>query len=154
MKLTNPTELQLKTLMSWFSNQQETYQWGGPEFPFPFDTDSFREGLKLDELNSFALIDDNDQFVAFGQFYLRIGRCHLGRLVVNPSHRGRGVGKVLVQHLIEKGRKNLNVSECSLFVLNTNQSAKQLYQSAGFIKTDYPQPMPLANCDYMVKSDF
>lgn len=152
MKLTNPTELQLKALMSWFSNQQETYQWGGPEFPFPFDTDSFRKGLKLDELNSFALIDDNDQFVAFGQFYLRIGRCHLGRLVVNPSHRGRGIGKVLVQHLIEKGHENLNVSECSLFVLKDNHNALQLYLSLGFILADYPKPMPIEDCFYMVKA--
>ncbi|WP_416306033.1 GNAT family N-acetyltransferase [Neptunicella sp. SCSIO 80796] len=152
MKLIPPTNILLSQMMNWFTSQQQTYQWGGPEFPFPFTAETFRQGLKLDELNSFALQDDNRQFVAFGQFYLREGRCHLGRLVVSPDQRGRGLGKLLVEQLIKKGRAQLQVSECSLFVLKDNHNALQLYLSLGFILADYPKPMPIEDCFYMVKA--
>jgi ribosomal protein S18 acetylase RimI-like enzyme len=60
----------------------------------------------------------------FGQYYLRAGRCHLGRRAV---------------------------ATYSLFVLPGNERALHLYQRLGFEPACYPEPDPVFDdCIYMV----
>ena len=151
MKLIAPTESQLLKIMQWFTNEQELTIWSGPNFRYPFDLASFTEDLRMDSLNSFVLVNDELDVIAFGQYYLRIGRCHLGRLVVNPIHRGQGIAPQLIAKLLKLGQHNLTVNEGSLFVLNHNEAAIKSYQSFGFVFTPYPETIPLDNCSYMTK---
>ena len=58
--------------MKWFSCEREIRQWAGPEFRYPLLN---RQGL----------------LIGFGQYYLRLERCHLSRLVINPDSRGQGI---------------------------------------------------------------
>lgn len=71
--------------MSWFSTEEELSIWSGPGFRYPFDLSSFKEDLKLDSLKSFSFVSHERKLLAFGQYYPRLGKCHLGRLVVNPN---------------------------------------------------------------------
>ncbi len=95
------------------------------------------------------MINDKHEFIAFGQFYLRLGHCHLGRLVVNPQHRGQGIINQLIQQLAIKGTKTLGNTSLSLFVLTTNPSAINAYKRLGFNEFIYPESLPLENCIYM-----
>lgn len=151
MKLIKQTELHIKEMMTWFSDESSLRQWSGPGFRFPFEQQSFSEDLKLTKLDSYSLVDESGQLVAFGQFYLRKGKCHLGRLVVSPNHRGKGAAHVLMQALIELGCRELQVKSSSLFVLADNHSAIKAYQKEGFDFAEYPEEIPLENCLYMVK---
>ena len=139
-------------MIGWFSNEQELTNWSGPNFRFPLNLYSFTEDLNMGSLNSFALISNTSEFLAFGQFYQRLNKCHLGRLVVSPQFRGQGIAAKLMSHLCERGRKELKLNEYSLFVLAHNKSAIKSYQKFGFTFADYPDEIPLANCLYMVKS--
>lgn len=152
MKLIKPTENHLTTMMGWFSNEQELSNWSGPNFRFPLNLYSFIEDLNMGSLNSFALTSNTSELLAFGQFYQRLNKCHLGRLVVNPQFRGKGIAAKLMSHLCERGRQELKLNEYSLFVLAHNESAIKSYQKFGFTFADYPDEIPLANCLYMVKS--
>ena len=87
--------------------------------------------------------------LGFGQYYLREGRCHLGRLVIAPSERGKGLAKVLINLLGEQGKQQLNCDSLSLFVYSHNTLAKIAYEKLGFIQTQYPSDMPLDGCIYM-----
>ena len=49
------------------------------------------------ELPSYALMQLSGELCGFGQYYLGAGRCHLARLAVAPSHRGRGFGTSLIE---------------------------------------------------------
>lgn len=138
--------------MQWFTSESELSEWSGPNFRFPFNLKTFKEDLKLDSINSYFLIDKNTSVVAFGQYYQRLGKCHLGRLVVNPEYRGKGYAAILISELIEVGLKELNVKDSSLFVLKDNKSAIIAYEKQGFIKAIYPEKMPLKDCYYMVKA--
>ena len=91
--------------------------------------------------------------LAFGQIYNRLDHCHLGRLVVSPAFRGQGVGRKLVELLLEEGQRILGLSESSLFVLSDNQAAMKLYQNMGFVETQYPESIPLENCLYLTKTE-
>ncbi len=137
-------------MMTWFENEKQLNQWSGPGFAYPYDFDSFKRDLKLDKIQSFSLQSGESELLAFGQYYRRLERCHLGRLVVNPLCRGQGVVDALIDKMMEKGCFKLSVKQCSLFVLSDNHSAIKAYKKAGFVVTDYPDQIPLANCLYMV----
>ncbi len=151
MHLIEPQKNHLIELMSWFNNAQELENWSGPNFRYPCNLSSFIDDLKLSTLKSFVLVSTQSEFLAFGQYYQRLGRCHLGRLIVNPKCRGKGLALELMRHLCELGLNDLELNECSLFVLTHNKSAIKAYEKFGFSFTDYPEEMPLANCLYMVK---
>ncbi|WDE05197.1 GNAT family N-acetyltransferase [Thalassomonas viridans] len=151
MQLIKPQEEHLLEMMTWFSSEQELNLWSGPDFRYPYNLSSFAEDLKLDSLHSFSLVSDENEFCAFGQYYLRQGRCHLGRLIVNPGSRGQGIASQLMHRLCDSGLAQLNVQECSLFVLSHNEKAIKAYEKFGFSFADYPEEITLENCLYMVK---
>ncbi|WP_159820072.1 GNAT family N-acetyltransferase [Colwellia sp. 20A7] len=151
MKLTVPTDQQLVELMSWFSSEEQLTVWSGPNFSYPFDLKSFKRDLKLNMLSSFSMVSSEGDLLAFGQYYLRLGKCHLGRLVVNPHSRGKGVVASLIGQLSVLGKSDLNTQSCSLFVLDHNKSAIKAYTKLGFCITDYPEKIALENCLYMVQ---
>jgi len=156
MKLVKPSHAHIKLLMSWFNNEKELVSWGGPQFHYPFTAQSFQDDLRLTELSSYVLLSKatpyhQEQLLAFGQFYSRLNKCHLGRLVVNPKNRGQGVATQLVTQLINIGQAELATSSSSLFVYPDNHSAVRSYQKLGFEFAEYPEEMNMNGCLYMIK---
>ncbi|WP_222422675.1 GNAT family N-acetyltransferase [Rheinheimera sediminis] len=151
MQLIKPYTSHIENLMKWFSCEQELKDWTGPNFRYPYDLASFSADLNLDSLNAFSLVDDKSNLLAFGQYYLRLNRCHLARLIVNPNFRGKGIAKELMMRLSELGTAELKVNTCSLFVLKHNKSAIKAYEKFGFSESDYPDKLPIDNCKYMIK---
>jgi ribosomal protein S18 acetylase RimI-like enzyme len=136
-----------------FSDRAQLPRLGGPEFRFPFTPETFLADSKLTSLPSYALIREKTELCGFGQFYLRVGRCHLSRLAVAPAHRDRGLGTQLIEILLREGKKALGVTQGSLFVHVTNTSAIALYERLGFTRTPYPEPgFDIPNSYYMILS--
>ncbi len=150
-KLLTCTPLHLEFLRTWCNSKKEIEQWAGPNFRFPHSSQTFIEDIKLDVLPSYVLINENEQIVAFGQFYERLRHCHLGRLIVNPIFRKQGAAKVLIEELSILGKETLNLRYLSLFVLSDNKHALTLYKNLGFVEKDYPEEIPLENCLYLTK---
>jgi ribosomal protein S18 acetylase RimI-like enzyme len=142
VKLERFKESHLPELMTWFPDETALKTWGGPEFRFPFTEAIFREDAKLTSLPTWALVKDGGQFAAFGQCYLRVGRCHFGRLAVSPALRGRGHGTTLIYELARWGTAEFGVDSMSLFVIASNPRAIALYCRLGFSEMPYPEPAP------------
>ena len=165
MRLTQVSQDHVLQMMSWFNDADSLFAWAGPGFRYPFTHDSFTEDLKLDTLVSFSLVTHDGELAGFGQCYLRHDECHLGRLLIAPNFRGKRcqigpqaslkVSHILIHQLIEQGCKELGVTlipgSVSLFVLNHNLAALNLYLSLGFVESLYPEPIPIDNCIYMIK---
>ena len=135
--------------MQWFPDAASVAVWS-PSNSFPFtDRQRFIVESKLDELASWMLVDDADTPLAFGQYYARLGCCHLGRLVVAPARRGEGLGSELIRQLLARGTAELGTTRCSLFVFNYNSVARKLYARLGFVETQYPEKLPLPDCLYL-----
>ena len=152
LKLMIASDIHLSEIMTWFSNEEELSIWSGPNFRFPLSFNSFKEDLKLDELKAFALISDKSELLAFGQYSLRVNRCHLVRLIVSPHHRRQGVASILIEQLMTLGKSDLKTQSSSLFVLEHNINAIKAYKKVGFSMTNYPEKIPFKNCLYMVKA--
>jgi ribosomal protein S18 acetylase RimI-like enzyme len=146
------SEQHLLNVKTWFSSTAEIYTWGGPNMVYPMADDTFITLMRAAHLNSYSLVNSAQQIVAFGQFYLRLGRHHLGRLAVNPQYRGQGFAKPLIKQLLAKAAKQQNAQGASLFVFIDNHVALQCYQSLGFKRASYPEAMPgnMQNCHYMI----
>ena len=93
----------LPDLMTWFGDAHELRTWGGPDFRFPFTPATFREDARVDAIDSFALVADDGALAAFGQCYLREGRCHFGRVGVAPRWRSAGLGTRLLREMAAWG---------------------------------------------------
>lgn len=136
--------------MSWFSTEAALSIWSGANFSFPFDFNSFKSDLKLESLPSFALLSAQAELLGFGQYYLRLGKCHLCRLVINPIFRGQGIAAHLIQQLSVRGKADLNANSSSLFVVQNNGSAIKTYEKSGFTVACYPEKITVKDCLYMV----
>ena len=140
----------LPELMRWFPDADACRVWGGPSFRFPFTLESFRLDTRMDSLSTWGLMQ-GDALAGFGQYYLRAGRCHLGRLAIAPSLRGRGLGGTLVRELCRIGSSDLGIATYSLFVLPGNERALRLYERLGFSAARYPETgTAFDECTYMV----
>ncbi|MGA8594111.1 MAG: GNAT family N-acetyltransferase [Bryobacteraceae bacterium] len=51
---------------------------------------------------------------------------------VTPSHRGRGVGKALLQAALNRLKAHVDVRQINIAVTTTQESAQRLYRSIGF----------------------
>ena len=144
----------LPELMTWFPDAEQCRNWGG-DFRFPFTPESFREDSKIDEIASWSLVDEDAALAAFGQCYVRIERCHFGRLAVSPRMRGRGLGTRLIRELTAWGLAEFGKRELSLFVNTNNEAAHRLYLRLGFHEAPYPEERSpfMANSRYMVATD-
>ena len=151
--LIKATQAHVPEMMSWFPTEHSCHVWGGPEFRFPFTAETFLADSKLTRLPSYALIGESAELCGFGQFYMRVGRCHLSRLAVAPAFRGRGLGTQLIEMLLREGTKTLGVTQGSLFVHLTNTAAIALYERLGFTRSPYPEPgLAIPNSLYMILS--
>lgn len=154
MQLIKALPSHISQLMQWFLTEQQLVEWAGPNFRFPYDLTSFSEDLNCDIYSSYVLLSiDNDEMLAFGQYYKRLDKCHLARLIVNPQCRNKGLSKHLIHMLSNLGQQALNVNACSLFVFSDNQPAVASYKKNGFRVSSYPQSLSLDNCLYMTKEN-
>jgi GNAT superfamily N-acetyltransferase len=74
------------------------------------------------------------------------------RLYVRPAHRGSGMGRDLIEHVIA-GARQLGYAKLRLDTLPAHmQAAVSLYASLGFQRIDpyYPNPSPEAICMELV----
>jgi ribosomal protein S18 acetylase RimI-like enzyme len=150
--LDETTESDIDLLMKWFPDADATRVWGGPDFRHPFNRHSFAEDIHWGRMATFSLRSPAGELAAFGQLYERLHRINLARLVVNPTMRGQGIGKRLIEALMTLGPQMFSCSEFSLFVYRDNVVAAKTYESMGFKVTNYPEKAALGEvCDYLTR---
>ena len=151
--LLTATVQHMLSVKTWFNTTAEIFTWGGPNMVYPMSDDQFLALLQAPHLHSYVLADQAAQTLAFGQFYVRLGRHHLGRLAVNPTWRGHGLAKILITLLLTQARQQQQAQGASLFVFADNHVALHCYTSLGFKLAQYPEALPpnMPNCLYMIR---
>ncbi len=57
----------------------------------------------------------------------------LFRMYVSPSHRSKGIARMLIESLIQRVKKLENIEQINLTVIASNTNAKTLYEKMGFV---------------------
>lgn len=138
-RLIDAEDKHLGPLMSWFGTAEGARRWSGPQLRCPFSPTTFRQDIAWSRVDSSALVaEPSGELVGFGQYYEMFQRIHLARLAVAPNQRGRGLESELVRQLISRARGRLGNLESSLYVLESNHSARACYLRAGFVEAPIP----------------
>lgn len=130
MKLIPATEQQYSAIGNLVTSPEELYL-VCPNGQFPWDVEQLKTtAAKRHEL-TVGIVDN--RVVAFANLYDLIPRqsAFIGNVVVASEYRGRGLGKVLINHLIAICKDNYQaVPHISVF--NDNTRALLLYAALGF----------------------
>ena len=119
-------------LAAWIPDASACRRWAGPNLPYPF-ADGDLEALLTAEGRASHVLADGAAPVAFGQHWvLTPGRVHLGRIIVAPEARGRGLGRILCQQLMAAAVQATGARAVTLRVYRDNAVAQALYTSLGF----------------------
>jgi len=99
---------------------------GGPDPGIEFD-----EHLKHPQLHRLWVAELTHQVVGFCGLLVRGEESELEPIVVDPSHRGRGIGALLAQHAIAESRR-LRVKYVNVRPVARNLEAIRFFHREGF----------------------
>ena len=120
-------------LASWLPDAEACRRWAGPLIAFPIAVESLARQLAVAGGASYILADADDRATGFAQHWSpQPAAVHLGRIIIAPAHRGRGLGRELCVQLIGRGRTLSGAGEVTLRVYRGNRTARALYESLGF----------------------
>ncbi|MEQ4258753.1 ribosomal protein S18-alanine N-acetyltransferase [Pseudomonas syringae] len=97
-------------------------------FSHPWTRGIFLDGLKSYEI---WLMFEGAQQVGHGVIQVIIDEAHLLNITVKPENQGRGLGLLLLDHLMKRAYQ-LNARECFLELRDSNRPAYRLYENYGF----------------------
>jgi ribosomal protein S18 acetylase RimI-like enzyme len=106
----------------------------------PIGADKFAEMVTQD----FWAVFDSDEFVGFGHVVLKPAFAWIVRLGVSSGCRRQGIGKRLMETMLEHCRKH-GRSHVILYVMQDNPAAVGLYHRFGFLEceTTYQYVVPI-----------
>ena len=114
---------------------EEMLRWVAPSTVPPLTAEKVA-GWKKPEGEAWVLVDtDETTPLGYGELNpMRREPRHLwlGHIIVRPDLRGRGLGKMLVQHLLDRARSQYHAVLVSLIVFPDNTDAIACYRQAGF----------------------
>lgn len=112
-------------------------------FPSPWSFQSFYNEIVSNPYGYYIVAVENNKVVGYGGMWILFEECHITTIAVDPSRRRKGIGRKIMEHLIEKAKEQ-DVEWISLEVRVSNIPAQNLYKSLGFevvgVRHKYYQP--------------
>ena len=99
-------------------------------YPFPWTEQIVRDSLRHGTV-CWGVLNPADELLAYAFFSMAVGEAHVLNICVDPAQQGQGIGRYLMQHLLELARSEL----CTVVLLEvrrSNNTARRLYESLGF----------------------
>ncbi len=130
-----------QNIAGWIRSEEELYKWSADRFnKYPLSGSDIYENyapqIKTGRFYPLMAVDDNG--VAVGHFIIRYPRddddssVRFGFVIADPSFRGKGYGKEMLQLGIEYVKEHLSASRIELGVFENNESARHCYEAVGF----------------------
>lgn len=110
---------------------EEVYQIEELSFFTPWSKKSILAEVE-NPIGRYIVIEEDEKVVAYGGFWLVLPEANINNVAVIPSHRGRGISKILMNELIAMARSE-GAKELYLEVRSSNRVAQNLYRSLGFV---------------------
>jgi ribosomal protein S18 acetylase RimI-like enzyme len=131
----------LAVVAPWVGSRRECERWAGPRIPYPLQLSALAVQIEMAEAVN-VVLEDEQGIAAFGQALARgPGRAHLGRIIVRPDARRRGLGRILIAALLARAEA-AGRPLATLYVYRDNAAAIRLYTSLGFRRSARPPEDP------------
>jgi ribosomal-protein-alanine N-acetyltransferase len=99
-------------------------------FAYPWSTNFFLQELKVGCARSLLAVV-GDRSVGYIIYWLLQHEIDVHNLAVHPSYRRQGIGRALLEAVIEEARRQ-RANRVTLEVRKSNEAAQKLYQALGF----------------------
>ncbi|HWV37439.1 MAG TPA: ribosomal protein S18-alanine N-acetyltransferase [Vulgatibacter sp.] len=99
-------------------------------FAHPWSAELLRRELTHD-WSTILLALEGGHIVGFVIFWVVVDEIHVLNVAVDPAHRRRGIARILMAELLERGRAG-GLSMATLEVRRSNEPALALYEALGF----------------------
>lgn len=127
-------------IVSWIDDERALITWGGPYFDFPLSIPAVSKLIaehvgEKPTRECWALDGPDGEFIATFQLSLnfRSGQAGLGRVLINPDFRGRGIAKQMLRIAERKAFERSEINRLELRVYTFNDAAIAAYKKAGFV---------------------
>ncbi|NLI90276.1 MAG: ribosomal protein S18-alanine N-acetyltransferase [Epulopiscium sp.] len=110
---------------------EETYQLEKLSFSEPWSRMTFIKELENPHSHYYILLKD-EKLIGYAGMLAVLDEGHIMNIAVDRAFRGQGVGKQLVNTLLDKARQ-LGLIGLTLEVRSSNRPAISLYESLGFV---------------------
>ncbi|MGR5065499.1 GNAT family N-acetyltransferase [Photobacterium sp. DNB22_13_2] len=131
MEFTNAVEAHFDEISQLVSSPEELYS-VCPSGTYPWDREQIYSISQVRSELTVCIVDG--QVAAFGNLYnIKPSQsAFIGNVVVSDNHKGKGIGRALVEHLGSKCLEIYQATPC-LSVFNYNTRALLLYTKLGFV---------------------
>ena len=139
-------------IIKWIRNENELFLWSANIYnKFPIEAEDinsfYEQASKKSNFYPMTLVED-DKII--GHLILRNTDekneiIRLGFIIIDPSLRGKGIGKELITRAIEYAKNSLNAKEINLGVFENNTPAYKCYKSVGFTEIDKAKKIQIKN---------
>jgi RimJ/RimL family protein N-acetyltransferase len=129
-----------QSLLEAVESSDDLLQWAGPGFSWPLDEAQLQRYLARaledpENLRPMTVVEDD---ATVGHVELVIDPTqnlgHVGRVLVVPEARGRGVGTAAMKAVVTLAFDNLRLHRLSLNVFDFNAAAIRCYEHTGFVR--------------------
>lgn len=101
-------------------------------FPEPWSLQSFIDEMERNACARYIVAEENGEILGYAGAWLIMDEGHITNVAVLKSRRGEGIGKGLMQALMQYAA-NMGVQYMTLEVRKSNLTAQKLYHGLGFI---------------------
>ena len=102
-------------------------------FTSKWTKDMFKYEISENEFGKLYVLEDNDELVGYIDFWLTFDCCQLANIAIKPDRQGHGYSKQLMDVMFQDANES-ECETCMLEVRPSNDKARGLYQSYGFIE--------------------
>lgn len=87
----------------------------------------------LEHTTFLAAVRDHGRIVAMGRMLFDFGyTAYLGDVIVRPEYQGQGIGKKIVEYLIDRTMEAASEGERIMFILGAAKDKEGFYEKFGF----------------------
>ena len=103
-----------------------------PKAEFPLAPAQLQDAIA--KRSDSTVVELGGEVVAFANFYRwkAGGNCSIGNVIVSPAARGRGVGRYLIEQMINLAFSKHQATEVTVSCFNQNVTGLLLYPKLGF----------------------
>ena len=104
LRIRQRVDADISTVVGWIADADALNMFTGPRLVWPLTIDQLAAMTATDAVSAWVMIDDRADVIGHFDLALDEGTARIGRVIVDPSRRGRGYGSALVRLAIEEAR--------------------------------------------------